>query len=77
MSFYLFIFVIDSVFKEDIDKDDLRDFSLDLFGSKYLSSSQSAGKILTQKKCFRKNSFRIHFWDGNGMSRTEKESSVQ
>ena len=26
---------LDSVFKEDNDKDDLRDFSLDLFGSKY------------------------------------------
>ena len=28
-------FLVDSVFKEDNDKDDLRDFSLDLFGSKY------------------------------------------
>ena len=39
-------FLVDSVFKEDNDKDDLRDFSLDLFGSKYHNTFVNSSKLL-------------------------------
>ena len=39
--------------------------------------TQSAGMILTQNNYRGQNSFRIHFWDANGVFWKEKELAVQ
>ena len=41
------------------------------------SQLQHTGVILTPNNCHVKNSFRIHFWDANGVFWKEKELAVQ